>query len=491
MTQEFGKYTILRHLADGGMATIWVAEQNGPEGFARYIAIKRLLPEFSKENALREMFLDEARLASLLSHPHIGQIYELGEAKGEHYIAMEFIDGLSLEEVINGYEANGPIPIDLAARVIASILDALEYAHRATDRDGAPLNIVHRDVTPSNILVSNDGIAKLVDFGVAKAAKHRSATQSGAVKGKYAYMSPEQIEGQTVGPQSDVFSLGITFFELLTGVKPFGKELPAVSAILRNPTPDPREFRPDIPESYARIIQKALEKQTEHRYQSARSMLLDIETTLRQRNAYITPLEISVYVRTLRGLEIDVDASHEVDAGLFSADRSGETLISAYALETATAPAPKKPEGLTQLPFKYLAFMIPGSILGLAAMVLIAVLSSGSKTTSSQIPRGASFILSEEAIVQADAVPTALFKKDGNWVVIDSQPEAKLYHVGVFIGTTPFYTRLTPGFYKVELEQGEVRKRATVEVKDAPLTRELFVLQDLDDAPKKSNRKKR
>src|SRR5690606_10453721 len=129
-------------------------------------------------------------------------------------------------------------------------LDALEYAHRANDRDGKPLGIVHRDVTPSNILISNDGIAKLVDFGVAKATKHRTATQSGAIKGKYAYMSPEQISGQEITPQSDIFALGITFFELLTGKKPFGDDLVAVSAIIKDPTPDPRELRPGIPNAF-------------------------------------------------------------------------------------------------------------------------------------------------------------------------------------------------------------------------------------------------
>jgi len=473
MTEEFGKYRILRHLANGGMATIWVAEQTGPEGFARYIAIKRLLAEFSKDETLREMFLDEARLASSLSHPNIGQIYELGEIDGEHYIAMEFIDGLSLEEVIASYEEFGPIPHDLAARIMVSILEALEHAHRATDRDGEPLQIIHRDVTPSNILVSNDGIPKLVDFGVAKAIKHKSATQTGAVKGKYAYMSPEQIEGNEVLPASDVFSAGITFFELLTGQKPFGEDLPAVSAILRNPTPDPRTFRKDIPESYARIAQMALEKELTHRYSSARGMLLDLETALRQRNAYITPLEVSVYIRTLRNLPIDVDASHEMDMGLFSADRSVETQFT--------------PPVVQQVPNRTLDKRIIVGI-GVAVALLIGLgiwaLNSGQDVPPvTRIPSGANMVLSETMKIQADAIPSALSRADGRHVIIETLPEADLYHVGVFIGTTPIHTRLSPGFYRVELKLGDLRKRTTIEVKDVPVTRFFAELAELDDAP--------
>lgn len=475
MSEEFGKYRILRHLADGGMATIWVAEQTGPEGFARHIVIKRLLPEFSKDETLREMFLDEARLASALTHPNIGQIYELGEIDGQHYIAMEFIDGLSLEQVITSYDEFGPIPHDLAARILVSILEALEYAHRANDRDGEPLQIIHRDVTPSNILVSNDGIPKLVDFGVAKATKQRSATKSGAVKGKYAYMSPEQIEGNEVLPASDVFSAGITFFELLCGKKPFGDDLPAVSAILRNPTPDPRTFRHDIPESYARIAQMALEKDVTRRYGSARGMLLDLETALRQRNAYITPLEVSVYIRTLRGLPIDVDASHEIDLGLFSADRSVETHLA--------QPAIVRKEAQRKVPDRRFVGLGVAVALLLLGIGIWAFGGNRSDSPSTRIPSGANLVLSETTKVQQDAIPTALLKAEGQHVIIETLPEADLYHVGVFIGTTPIHTRLTPGFYRTELKLGDLRKRTTIEVKDAPVTRFFADLSELEDSP--------
>lgn len=482
MSETFGKYQILRHLADGGMATIWVAEQIGPQGFARYVAIKRLLPEFEHNPLLREMFLDEARLASELSHPHIGQVYELGEVNGEHFIAMELIDGLSLEDVIQQYAQSGPIPAELAARLMVNILDALEYAHRANDRDGKPLGIVHRDVTPSNILISNDGIAKLVDFGVAKATKHRTATQSGAIKGKYAYMSPEQISGQEITPQSDIFALGITFFELLTGKKPFGDDLVAVSAIIKDPTPDPRELRPGIPNAFVQILSKALEKDRTQRYPSARSMALDLETALRQQNAYITPLEISVYIRTLRGLPIDVDASSEIDTGIFSADRSVETIFAVPPKqEKPVAPSP-----LTAIEPKHLLI---GAAATLLLFVLIAVLWPSTDDVKSRIPPGARMVLSEVSKVEPDAVPTAMSHDDGRFVTIETLPEAELHHVNVFVGTTPINTRLKPGFYKVVFKLGDLEKRATIEVTDTPVTRYRAVLAELEDAPKRTKKR--
>lgn len=466
------------------MATIWVAEQVGPQGFARFVAIKRLLPEFERNPLLREMFLDEARLASELSHPNIGQVYELGEVDGQHFIAMEFIDGLSLEDVIHHYAERGPIPVELAARLMVNILDALEYAHRATDRDQKPLGIVHRDVTPSNILISNDGIAKLVDFGVAKATKHRTATQSGAVKGKYAYMSPEQIAGEEITPQSDIFSLGITFFELLTGKKPFGDELVAVSAIVKDPTPDPREFRPNIPDAFVQITRKALEKDRTQRYPSARSMFLDLETALRQQNAYITPLEISVYIRTLRGLPVDIDASSEIDTGIFSADRSVDTIF-------ATPPARSSPMGVHVSPLakvqpKHLAL---GAAATLLLFVAIVMLWPSSKDLETRIPPGARMVLAETSKVEPDAIPTAMSHSDGRFVTIETLPEAQLHHVNVFVGTTPINTRLKPGFYKVIFKLGDLEKLATIEVTDAPVTRYRAVLADLEDAPKRTKKR--
>lgn len=462
---HFGKYRLVRHLADGGMATIWLAEQTGPEGFTKELVIKRLLPKLARDSLFTQMFLDEARLASKLSHPNIGQILELGQLDGAYFIAMEFVDGLSLEQVIEAYSDHGPMLPDLAARVIVDVLKALDHAHGATDRSGESLGVVHRDVTPSNVLVSVDGIVKLVDFGVAKAVKHHTKTQTGAVKGKYAYMSPEQVRDENVGPESDLFSVGITFFELLTGVKPFGKELPAVSRILREESPDPREFEPSVPELYAQIIARALTKSADDRYASAQAMLLDLETALRMRNSYVSNRELSVLVRKLRGLPIPKrDDSIEFDGALFTADRSAENLQ-------------VRPTGSKKPPLIVIALSVFSVLV--AAMLGALLISS-----RPGVAPGTLFVLSEEVPAEPGSQPEALYIREGNPVVVETTPEATVFHRGIFIGTTPFQTTLTPGKYRVEFVSGDTYKEATLSVDEGDVfTRFRRDLSSLDNAP--------
>lgn len=469
----FGKYRLVRHLAEGGMATIWLAEQTGPEGFNKELVIKRLLPSLAKDRLFTDMFLDEARLASKLAHPNIGQILELGQLEGDYFIAMEFVDGLSLEAIIDAYDEHGAMAPDLAARLVADVLKALEYAHEATDRHDEPLEIVHRDVTPSNILVSNDGIVKLVDFGVAKAVKHHSQTQTGAVKGKYPYMSPEQIRDEDVGPASDVFSAGITFYEMLTGERPFGSELPAVSRILREETPDPREVNPAIPEQYVRIVEKALAKSTEDRYSTARAMLLDVETTLRMRNSYVDNRELSVLVRSLRGLPLPQrDESVEIEGALFAADRTADNMQ--FVNRESSKTPPPIVIGVTVATF-------------LGVVVVIAILVV---LTTASIPPGSLIVLSDESPAEADSRPEALFVRDGAIVAIETVPEAALFHRGIFIGTTPIQTRLSPGSYKVELTLGETFKRDVIRIEgDEPFYRHRVDLAGLEEGKGQKPRK--
>ncbi|MEZ4462095.1 MAG: serine/threonine-protein kinase [bacterium] len=399
--------------------------------------------------------MDEARLASQLSHPNIGQISELGEIDGTHFIAMEFVDGLSLEQLIEA----GPIPPDVAARIMVDVLSALEHAHNAVNRDGQPLGIVHRDVTPSNILVSNDGIVKLVDFGVAKALGSASKTQSGAIKGKYAYMSPEQIQADEVSRQSDVFAAGCTLFEMLSGTKPFGDGIRAVSAILKDP---PSPLPPTVPEPLRLIAQKALEKDLNQRYATARGMQLDLETVLRTQNSYVGQREIAILVRAARGLNHADLSAQEIDVGLFSSHRG---------------------EAAAATPLKYRKRLF-GALAALGLLSVLTVASLFGINRGETIPVGATLVLGETRVTEADARPSMLFEKNGVPTFIRTMPDADVYHAGAKVGSTPLTTQLTPGNYKIEFRRDDVVKIATLEVpKDSTVLRWDRKLSDLDDLP--------
>ena len=213
---KFGHFTLGKRLARGGMAEVFLARQRGPEGFDRRVAVKRILPHLAETPDFVRMFLDEARLAARLSHPNVVHIYELGQVDGDYFIAMEFVDGIHAGQLVD-LARTDPLPPVLVARLGADAAGALAYAHRLEDVDGRPLQLVHRDVTPHNLMISYDGVVKLVDFGIAKAALKADETRPGIVKGKYAYMSPEQTVGRALDGRSDVFSLGVCLWELQAG----------------------------------------------------------------------------------------------------------------------------------------------------------------------------------------------------------------------------------------------------------------------------------
>ncbi len=495
------------------MAEIWLAEQEGPEGFAKELVIKRILPHFAKDEQFTEMFLDEARLAAQLTHPNIGQILELGQIEDDYYIAMEFIDGLSLEQVVTKAQNDGEqIDVDLAARIVADTLQALDYAHGFEDRNGQSMNIVHRDVTPSNVLVSKDGIVKLVDFGVAKASAQQSKTQTGAVKGKYAYMSPEQIESESVDARSDLFALGIVFYELLTLKKPFGDELAAVSGILSRDPDDPRNVRREIPEPYVQIIGKALQKDREERYPSAQTMLLDIETTLRHRNAYVGPREVSRLIRGQLGLKVQpATAPTEASGGLFEADRSAE--ISSRPVLAADVSDEPLRDSLPFLPtaavgaiakrakdeittgekFRELSEKVPvvwtlGALVTgilLAATILVGLVVTREKDRSEEVWEAARGEVRtvKSAEVSADGADPSLWRhSDGRLVVFETIPSADIYRRGELVGRTPFQTTLKPDRYAIELHHGDEVQKLSVHVRNSPKFQRIrLVLADLDE----------
>jgi serine/threonine-protein kinase len=294
----FGNYRLLRRLARGGMAEVFLARQQGVEGFERRVAIKRILPHLSDSTEFRSMFLDEARLAAQLTHPNIIHIYDFGKVEDYFYIAMEYVEGVDLGRLIK-HARNTPVPFELIARVLADICAGLHYAHNITDGAGKRLNVVHRDVTPQNVLVTYDGIVKVVDFGIAKATWQASRTRPGVVKGKYAYMSPEQVEGRSLDARSDVFSVGICMYELMTGMPLFRRDnvVEAMKEIRDGKPIHLEQFRSDIPSELQEVLRRALETARDQRYATAAAMQLDLERYLKGAAGMATPQQLSEFLR--------------------------------------------------------------------------------------------------------------------------------------------------------------------------------------------------
>ncbi|HUU00412.1 MAG TPA: serine/threonine-protein kinase [Myxococcota bacterium] len=297
--EKLGRYQLLALLATGGMAEIYLARQTGIKGFERLVVVKRILPHLARKERFVEMFLDEARIAAQLSHPNIVQIFDLGHEDGEYYIAMEYLEGESLGHLAREAGASGSfLPPQLAAGIVAQVCDGLDYAHKLKDENGKPLKIVHRDVSPHNIIVLFSGGVKLVDFGIARAASQSHQTEAGTRKGKLTYMPPEQYMSNPVDARSDVFSLGAVMWELLTRRRLFKRENEAavIQAILNEPVPEVREIRPDLAPDLAAVAMRALRRDPAERFQDAGEMGAAIMESLRATGAAAGMPEIAAFV---------------------------------------------------------------------------------------------------------------------------------------------------------------------------------------------------
>ena len=276
-------YTLLRRLAAGGMGEIWLAERKGIEGFSRRVVIKTILECFAEEPSLVDMFLDEGRIAAGLTHPNVAQTYDLGQIGRTYYIAMEYISGRDLRNLLlMNVERGQLLPLNLVLRVIAESCEGLYYAHKWKTPGGQHAGIIHRDISPQNILVTFDGKVKIIDFGIAKAAQSASKTRSGVLKGKYAYMSPEQVRGKKVDHRSDLFSLGVVMYELVTARRLFKREseLSTLDAVLQTEIPSPTRLDGSVPKEVEAVILRALARDPDRRFQDARQMQLAIEEVM-------------------------------------------------------------------------------------------------------------------------------------------------------------------------------------------------------------------
>jgi len=280
---RFGKYLLLERINVGGMAEVFKAKAFGVQGFERLLAIKRILPNMAEDDEFINMFVDEARIAVQLSHSNVVQIYELGKFNESYYIAMEYILGRDLRQIFDRFrKAERTFPIPAAAFVASKICDGLDYAHRKNDPTGAPLNLIHRDVSPQNILVSYEGAVKITDFGIAKAEDRASKTQAGVLKGKFGYMSPEQVRGMDIDRRSDIFALGILLYEMVTGERLFlgESDFSTLEKVRAAEVPSPTEYNSEIPEELERILLKTLARDRDERYQWASELHDDLQRFL-------------------------------------------------------------------------------------------------------------------------------------------------------------------------------------------------------------------
>ncbi len=297
--QVLGRYELLMPIAKGGMAMVWAARLKGSRGFQKLVAIKTMLPVMSDDPNFEKMFLDEASLASEIRHPHVIEILDLGEQDNVLYLVMEWVDGEPLNVVMNYAAKEGGIPLRIAVSLVSQACRGLHAAHELRDERGDLVGLVHRDITPQNILVTYDGVVKLVDFGVAKATSRVAAeTEAGQLKGKIAYMSPEQMQGKPIDRRTDVFAMGILLYMLTTGVHPFkGDDEPVTvqNIMSLRPAPPPRRLVRGMPEELEAVILQALAKDPVKRFPTANDLLKALTAVVQPG----TDEEVAEYVRTL------------------------------------------------------------------------------------------------------------------------------------------------------------------------------------------------
>ncbi|MEM1034564.1 MAG: serine/threonine-protein kinase [Myxococcota bacterium] len=305
LPRQFGKYTLLRPLAAGGMAKVYLAIQRAVAGFEKLVVIKRILPELARDPGFVEMLLTEARTAATLNHPNVVQTFDVGEVEGTYFIAMEHIDGEDIRSIVRAMKRGSvtEFPLEHTLQIVLGVCAGLSYAHGQRDLEGRPLEIVHRDISPQNILVTFTGDVKIVDFGIAKTSEAAMGeeTKAGQLKGKVPYMSPEQARGNPIDGRSDIFSVGIMLFELTTGRRLFKakSEFETLKLICEREYPRPSEIRPNYPPGLEAIVVKALAKDADERYLTASEMQADLEAFVREERIAASAVGLGRWMKTL------------------------------------------------------------------------------------------------------------------------------------------------------------------------------------------------
>ncbi|HTQ43857.1 MAG TPA: protein kinase [Polyangiaceae bacterium] len=298
-TYFLGRYRVVDEIGIGGMASVHLARMDGPGGFQKWVAIKRIHPHLVEDETFVNMFLDEARVAARISHPNVATVFELGKHEDTYWIAMEYLHGEPLREVMRRTEELGqPMPPEIACRVIADAAEGLHAAHELLGKNGEKLGLVHRDVTPHNLFVTYDGNTKVVDFGIAKFTSRMANTRAGTLKGKLAYMSPEQVAGEPIDRRTDVFALGVVLWELTTGQRLFRMEsdLDTLAKVQECAVPRPSTIVRGYPIDLEKIVMKALAKTKNERYRTAREFSRALQSLLMRRGLFIASDEVAAYM---------------------------------------------------------------------------------------------------------------------------------------------------------------------------------------------------
>ena len=333
----FGKYYLLERINVGGMAEVFKAKTVGVEGFERIVALKRILPSIAEDEEFITMFIDEAKIAVQLQHANIAQIFDLGKVDDSFFIALEYVHGRDLRGIFDDLRKRGQtMPVQQVCYLIMQLCEGLDYAHNKRDAQGRDLNLVHRDVSPQNVLIGYEGEVKLIDFGIAKAAGKASKTQAGILKGKFGYMSPEQVRGLPIDRRSDIFALGIVLYEMLTGERLFIGEtdFSTLEKVRNVEIIPPSSFNTGIPEKLERIVLKALEKNVEDRYQNAIDLHDDLQLFMHSVGQFSSRKDLSAWMKRTFAEEMpsevgaaDLDDVQEIDSAELipsvSAERPG------------------------------------------------------------------------------------------------------------------------------------------------------------------------
>jgi serine/threonine protein kinase len=309
----FGKYYLLERINVGGMAEVFKAKTFGVEGFERLLAVKRILPNIAEDEEFITMFIDEAKIAVQLQHANIAQIFDLGKVEESYFIAMEYVNGRDVRSIFDRMRSRGEsLPIALACHVMMQVCEGLDYAHNKRDGQGRELHLIHRDISPQNVLIGYDGEVKLIDFGIAKAAGKASTTQAGILKGKFGYMSPEQVRGLPIDKRSDIFAVGIVLYELLTGERLFVGEtdFSTLEKVRNVEIVPPSSYNKKIPQELERLMMKALARDPEDRYSNAIDLHDDLQSFLYSIGEFYSRKDLAGWMKKTFAAEIEEDNAH-------------------------------------------------------------------------------------------------------------------------------------------------------------------------------------
>ncbi|PTL78464.1 serine/threonine-protein kinase [Vitiosangium sp. GDMCC 1.1324] len=349
----FGKYLLLDRINIGGMAEVWRGKMFGAGGFERLVAIKRILPNIAEDDEFITMFIDEAKISVQLNHANIAQIYELGQISNSYFIAMEYIPGKDMRAIFDRCRKKGePAPVPLVAFVVSKMCEGLDYAHRKKTNQGQDLNIVHRDISPQNVLISFEGEVKVIDFGIAKAAGKATKTQAGILKGKFGYMSPEQIRGLPLDRRSDIFAIGVCLYEMLTGERLFvgDSDFSVLEKVRKAEVAPPSTYNRRIPEALEKIVLKALARDVDERYQYANELGDDLQRFLLTSESIFGRKDLMQYMKSTFAEDVEREkqrlqeyADIKTPEGMLAAIEMGFSGASSAPPAPTPAPVPSLP----------------------------------------------------------------------------------------------------------------------------------------------------